>query len=418
MSAGSAISALQKELMTAHYQRALEAGSRGKPVVYVTAMFPVEIVKVFEPHVAVVYPENHAVNIIVSGAAEKMAEIAINKMSIDRMGCSYELANTGYLLTESFPGTYDVPDTLRRIPELARPDILLACNNQCDIVAEWYQNLSRMYGNIPVRVINVGNRYDGVINPLRLDYVKQQLLDVITLLEEHTGKSLDRDALIETAEKSNQAVKLWKEYLDCGKLIPSPITVFDGFYHMAPIVSERGTQAAVDYYRKLLDETEEAIDASSYAVQDERYRVLWDNLATWFNFGKLKRYLASRGIAVVGSTYLDIWKTVLDTSSFDSLLTSMAEAYCVMYTNLTINQRIDLWEKMVRDYQACGILFHDNRSCHTFSRLQGQIASALKDTFGRDFKTILFEGDMGLKERYQKHRFETAVETFFPHGAG
>lgn len=418
MSGRSAISAFQKEIMSDHYRRALEAQALGKPVVYVTAMFPVEIVKAFEPHIAVVYPENHAVNIIVSGAAEKMAEIAINRMSIDRMGCSYELANTGYLLTESFPGTYDIPGTLRNVPKLARPDILLACNNQCDIVAEWYQNLSRMYGNIPVKVINVGNRYDGVINPLRIEYVKKQLIDVIGLLEQQTGVSLDRDALIETAERSNQAVKLWKEYLDCGKLTPSPITVFDGFYHMAPIVSERGTQTAIDYYRKLLEETHSRIDASEYAVKDEQHRVLWDNLATWFNFGELKRYFASKGIAVVGSTYLDVWKTILDTSSFDNLLTSMAEAYCVMYTNLTIGQRIDLWEKMVIDYQAEGILFHDNRSCHTFSRLQGQIASALKERFGQDFKTILFEGDMGLKERYQKHRFETAIETFFSHGGG
>jgi len=376
-------------------------------------MFPVEIVKAFEPHVAVVYPENHAVNIIVSGAAEKMAEIATNQMSIDRMGCSYELANTGYLLTESFPDAYDIPPALNSVPKLARPDILLACNNQCDIVAEWYQNLSRMYGNIPVKVINVGNRYDGVINPLRIKYVKQQLIDVIGLLEQQTGVSLDRDALIETAQRSNRAVKLWRQYLDYGKHIPSPITVFDGFYHMAPVVSERGTQTAIDYYQKLLDETRGRIDASKYAVKEEQHRVLWDNLATWFNFGELKRYFASKEIAVVGSTYLDVWKTILDTSSFDNLLTSMAEAYCVMYTNLTINQRIELWEKMVIDYQAEGILFHDNRSCHTFSRLQGQIASALKDRFGQDFKTILFEGDMGLKERYQKHRFETAIETFF-----
>lgn len=413
MSNKSKISSMQKKIMTDHYQRAIDAQKQGKPVVYVTAMFPVEIVKVFEPHVAVVYPENHAVNIIVSGAVEKMAEIAINKMSIDRMGCSYVLANTGYLLATSSPDMYDIPDSLDSVPELAKPDILLACNNQCDVVAEWYQNLSRMYGNIPFRVINVGNRYDGVIDSMRISYVKDQILDVIHLLEQETGVALDRDALIETAEKSNKAVSMWKQYLDSGKSIPSPMTAFDGFFHMAPIVSERGTQTAIDYYEALVQETQAKSAASEYAVKDERYRILWDNLATWFNFGELKRYMASRGIAVVGSTYLDVWKKQFDTTSFDNLLTSFAEAYCVMYTNLTIAQRIDLWKDMVRDYNAQGILFHDNRSCHTFSLLQGQIAQALKEEFGDKFKSIIFEGDMGLKERYQKHRFETAIETFF-----
>jgi benzoyl-CoA reductase/2-hydroxyglutaryl-CoA dehydratase subunit BcrC/BadD/HgdB len=94
-------------------------------------------------------------------------------------------------------------------------------------------------------------------------------------------------------------------------------------------------------------------------------------------------------------------------------MTSMAEAYCEMYTNLTIEQRIGLYKKMVVDYSVDGVLFHDNRSCHTFSRLQGQIGDALQREFGEGFRTIMFEGDMGLEERFQKHKFETTIETYF-----
>jgi benzoyl-CoA reductase/2-hydroxyglutaryl-CoA dehydratase subunit BcrC/BadD/HgdB len=67
----------------------------------------------------------------------------------------------------------------------------------------------------------------------------------------------------------------------------------------------------------------------------------------------------------------------------------------------------------VIDYQAEGVLFHNNRSCHTFSRLQGQIAQALKEEFGEGFKAVVFDGDMGLQDRFQKHRFFTAIETYF-----
>lgn len=55
-----AVGILQKQLMGVHYARALDAKRDGRPIVYVTAMFPVEIVKAFEPHIATVYPENHA----------------------------------------------------------------------------------------------------------------------------------------------------------------------------------------------------------------------------------------------------------------------------------------------------------------------------------------------------------------------
>ena len=404
---------LQKQLMAQHYQKAVDAKKEGRPVVYVTALFPVEIVKAFEPHVAVVYPENHAVALIVKGMAERMAELAVQQRSLDALGCSYELANTGYLLATHGSHPQDVPVELQSIPVLPAPDILLACNNQCDIVAEWYQNISRMYGNIPFKVINVGNRYDGVIDRERIEYVKHQILDVIGLLEEQTGLALDRDILLEIAGRSNQAMGLWKRYLDSGKEIPSPITVFEGFYHMAPIVSERGSPEAIEYYQALLDETQERLEAKAYAVTPEKHRILWDNLATWFNFSELKRYLSGRGVAVVGSTYLDVWEKQFDTSGFDALITSLAESYCVMYTNLTIHQRIELWKNLVRDYTAEGVLFHNNKSCHTFSRLQGQIAEALKEEFGEGFKAIVFDGDMGLQERFQRHRFFTAIETFF-----
>ena len=413
MTAKSTVSQLQKELMARHYQKAFDAKQQGIPVVYVTALFPVEIVRAFAPRLAVVYPENHAVNLIVSGMAEELSSLAVARGHLDTMGCSYELANTGYLLALQDAGAKGVPEALKAAPYLPAPDILLACNNQCDVVAEWYQNLSSLCGNVPYRVINVGNRYDGLVDSVRVEYVRGQLLDVIALLEEKTGTALDRDRLLETARKANHAVGLWKRYLDLGKQVPSPMTVFDGFFHMALIVSERGTDEAVKYYQMLSDETEALMTAGKAAVSPERHRVLWDNLATWFNFGELKRTLAGRGVAVVGSTYLDAWKRQYDTSGFDALLTSMAESYCVMYTNLTLTERIAMWKQMVRDYSAEGVLFHNNRSCHTFSRLQGQIAEALKEEFGEGFKAIVFDGDMGLVDRFQKHRFFTAIETYF-----
>ncbi len=413
MNTGISIRAFQKKIMAEHYQRATENKLSGKPVAYVTATFPVEIARVFEPEIAIVYPENHAVALIVNGMAKEMAEIAEAQQSIDKMGCSYELANTGYLLETCFPKNGGKTEKFASVPNLPAPDILLSCNNQCEIVSEWFQNLSNMFGSIPFKAINVGNRYDGMIDNTRIQYVRKQIEDVIGMLENQTKTRFEQDKLIEISEKSNKATRLWRKYLDFGTNIPSPMTVFDGFYHMAPIVSERGKQVAVDYYQQLVEETEESIKTETSAVQPEAHRLLWDNLATWFNFGRMKRYMALKGIAVVGSTYLDVWKNELDTTSYDNLLNSIAKSYCSMYTNLTIQQRIALWKEMVVKYTAEGILFHNNKSCHTFSRLQGQLADALKKEFGDHFITIQFDGDMGLEERFQKHRFETAIETYF-----
>ncbi|MBT3813863.1 2-hydroxyacyl-CoA dehydratase [Candidatus Woesearchaeota archaeon] len=405
MTKPQSIGKVQRELITAHYQRANEAKAEGKPVVYVTAMFPVEIVKAFEPHLATVYPENHAALLISRGLAEDLASKATVGAHLDKMGCAYELVNTGYLLQ---PESALVDAKGRPISKLPEPDVLLACDNQCRVVSEWFANLGKLF-DATAYSVNVGDNYTGEESSRKTTYIRGQLEHVIAFLEEKTGTDLNQDKLLEVARQSNSAVKLWREYLELGKLTPSPVTSFDGFFHMAPIVSERGTQQAVDYYQQLLNET----DVNEGAVQPEKHRLLWDNLATWFNFGELKRYFSDRNIAVVGSTYLDVWKKELDTTSYDTLLDSMAEAYGTMYTNQTMDQRIDLWKEMVRSHRAEGILFHDNRSCHTFSLRQREIAKALKEEFGNQFRTIHFEGDQGLKERFQETSLKTKVETYF-----
>jgi benzoyl-CoA reductase/2-hydroxyglutaryl-CoA dehydratase subunit BcrC/BadD/HgdB len=404
---------LQGKLMSEHYQRALAAKSEGRPVAYVTAMFPVEIVKAFEPHLTTVYPENHAALLIARGQGQlvERAETA----GLDRMGCAYELYNTGYLL-EGLGGqdaAHLRDEKGRPIPKLAEPDILLACDNQCRVICEWFKHLSEIHGNRPYLMLNVGDRYDGSLEKGRVAYVRSQLEELIAWLEKITGRSLDRDYLLEVAELSRRAVELWKSYLDLGTASPSPVTAFDGFSHMALVVSERGTQQAIDYYENLIEATSELAGQGVSAVGNERHRLLWDNLATWFNFRELQEGFAKDGIAVVASTYLDAWRKELDTTSYDSLLDSMARTYATMYTNMTIDERVQTYFEMVSKYNADGVLFHKNLSCHTFSLRVDEIARRLEEHFGPEFRTVVFEGCQGISGRFQKHALDTGVHVHF-----
>ena len=404
---------LQGKLMAEHYERALNAKKDGKPVVYVTAMFPVEIVKAFEPHVTTVYPENHAVLLIARGQDQFVGRA--EGAGVDRLGCAYELYNTGYFL--SGQGQLDSQDLVdqrgRAVPKLPEPDVLLACDNQCRVICEWFKHLSEIAGDKPYKMINVGDRYDGLLGEERTSYIRKQLDDVIRLLEEVTGTKLDRDKLLEVAEKSRSALQLWQTYLDMGVMIPSPMTAFDGFYHMSLIVSERGKQQAIDYYQLLVEATQELADNKISAVGNERRRLLWDNLATWYNFREIKEYLAERNIAVVGSTYLDAWRKELDTFGYDALMDSAARTYGHMYTNMTIPDRIQLYIDSINKYKADGVLFHKNLSCHTYSLRVDEIAEKLEQHFGPEFKTVVFEGCQGISGRFQKYAFEMGVNVHF-----
>jgi len=408
-----AVHKYQGRLMDEHYQRALRAKEEGHLVAYVTALFPVEIVKAFEPHLVALYPENHAALMIARGQSQLVRRAEAE--GLDRMGCAYELYHTGYHLNGH--GRPDTPDLLdnkgRALFKLAEPDILLACDNQCRVICEWFKHISEMSGDKPYKMINAGDRFEGLLDRERVDYVKNQLEELIKWLEEQTGTDLDRDYLLSVADKAKQANFLWQEYLDLGAKVPSPVTAFDGFSHMALIVSERGKDQAVDYYEKLIEATLEAEKQNIYPVKEERHRLLWDNLATWYNFRELQNFFADNGIAVVGSTYLDAWRKDLDTSDYDALLESMAVAYSTIYTNMTIPQRISHYIEMVEKFTADGVLFHKNIGCHTFSLRVEEIADRLEKHFGKEFRSVVFEGCQGIEGRFQKHAFETGVTVHF-----
>jgi benzoyl-CoA reductase/2-hydroxyglutaryl-CoA dehydratase subunit BcrC/BadD/HgdB len=155
------------------------------------------------------------------------------------------------------------------------------------------------------------------------------------------------------------------------------------------------------------------VDNKISAVGHERHRLLWDNLATWYNFREIKEYLAERNIAVVGSTYLDAWRKELDTSGYDALMDSAVRTYGHMYTNMTIPDRIQLYIDSINKYKADGVLFHKNLSCHTYSLRVDEIAKKLEQHFGPEFKTVVFEGCQGISGRFQKHAFEMGVNVHF-----
>lgn len=111
---------------------------------------------------------------------------------------------------------------------------------------------------------------------------------------------------LEVLRLSKEAA-LWLEALERNKQNPAPITVFDQFIHMAPIVGLRGEARTVDFYAALLEEMDGRIARGIGAVKGERKRLLWDNLPIWYRLRYLAELPAERGIAVVASTYTNAW---------------------------------------------------------------------------------------------------------------
>lgn len=409
-----AVYAQQLKYIGAHYMGALEAKQNGIPIVYVTAGFPVELVRAFEPHLYIVYPENHAVLMTVKGQADKLVERA-EAEGLNRMGCAYELINCGYLLNGhgKIEAKYLLDEKGHPLPKLPEPDIILATDNQCRLICEWFKYVSDISGNKPYKMINAGDRYDGSLEKSRVEYVKNQMEEVISFLEEQLGFKMDKDKLLEVAKRSQEANTYWQKYLDLGRLKPSPISAFDAFAHLALIVAERGNQTAVEYYKALYEAALSAADQGIFPVRQEKHRLLWDNIATWYNFRELQDLFTKNDIAIVGSNYLNAWRGDVDVSNYENYMETMAKAYSTIYTNMTIPERINYYEKMVEEFSINGMIFHKNLSCHTYSLQTDLIAKSLEKNFGEDFRTVIFEGCQGISGRFQTHAFKTGVSLHF-----
>ena len=188
------------------------------------------------------------------------------------------------------------------------------------------------------------------------------------------------------------------------------MSAFDAFFHLALIVTLRGTQTAVDYYRALLKEMEERVAAGISAVPDERYRLLWDNLPVWYRTRWLSEKFAAHGACLVADTYTTAWCNHMQYLKEDHFLDSMAEGYTRIYLNISVDQMAENILQMIDKYNVDGLVMHSNRSCKPYSLGQYDIQKILQRQGAPP--TLLLEADMVDERSFSESQIETRIDAF------
>ena len=133
--------------------------------------------------------------------AEGLVESALDKVKlIEDMGydndiCGYARISLAYAAGE--------PTDARRMPQ---PDFLLCCNNICNMMTKWYENIARMH-NIPLIMIDIPFSNTVDTPEEKVDYLIGQFDYAIKQLEELTGKKFDEKKF---------AKSIWKEGHESG----------------------------------------------------------------------------------------------------------------------------------------------------------------------------------------------------------
>ena len=364
-----------KRLMTRHYGLARYAEG-AMPVAWVTSGAPVELLRAFGFYT--VYPENHGA---LCGARrmgpDLCAEAEAAGYALDL--CSYAKVDIGSALSGRTP-----------VGRLPRPDVLFCTDNICQTVLYWFKALAHEW-KVPLVVIDTPYVH-GEPDPAALDFVAGQLRDCVPVLEQAARRPFDEDAFARGLASSQRASRLWGEVLATLKAKPAPMTLFDAFVHLAPVVSLRGLPACERYYEGLLAELRRRAGEGVGAVPGERIRLLWDNIAVWFALKPMSRLLAESGAVLVAGTYTNAWAETSEHLDPSDPFGSLARAYGLIFLNRDLGYRLDLMERLGREYEVDGVIFHTARSCKPYSIGQLDIRKALSERLG--VPSVVLEADM------------------------
>ena len=380
--------------MMVYYMEAKSARISGRKVAWITSGGPVEPLIAMD--VIPVYPENHGAMIGASKMGTELCEKA-ESMGYSSDLCSYARSDIACATVNGGP-----------IGGLPRPDMLICCNNICGTVLKWYEVQAR-YFNVPLFIFDTPFCHVGYAEEARR-YVRSQLDEYVLFLEQACGRKMDSDHLKAVGKLSLEGQRLWQAVLATTANSPAPMTAFDAFYHLALIVTLRGTPLVIDYYTQLLEKMKDRVARGIGAIPNEKYRLLWDNIPIWPRTRWLSEKLASHNACLVADTYTSAWCGTTKYIDENNFFDSMAEAYTRIYLNIGVDEMARIVLEMVDTYKVDGIVMHSNRSCKPYSLGQYDIQKIVEKE--RGIPCLMIEADMVDERSFSESQVSTRIDAF------
>ena len=378
------------------YEDAHRAKAEGRPVAWVASTFPVETLLAMD--IFPVWPENYASLCAARQVSVRLCEVAESK-GFSKDLCSYARCGIGSLFEKE-----DLPEG-----GMPKPDFLFAATCACDTHFKWFQFASR-YFKVPLFLLDVPYNISGADSEhLEKTHIKSyisRLEELIDFLEKQTGTKLNKEKLRETTALSDRTSQLWMEIQDHRKTIPTPMDARDAFSAVFFMLCVPGTQMAVDFYERLRDEVKERAENRFGVIEDEKYRLIWDNLPLWFDLNFFG-YLNGLGAVVVAETFSHVWMGRLDPSK---PLESFARKYLPNFANCSVDGRIDLIENLVKDFSVDGVILPTNWGCRMMSIGETIVKETIYKRLG--VPSLIIDTDSSDWRSYNETQVKRNVEVF------
>lgn len=378
-------------LLARSYQEAWDAKEKGIPVGWSTSVFPQEIVESFG--LPLLYPENQAAGVAAKKESLGLQEAAEAKgYSIDL--CAYARTNFGVLING---GSENL--------NMPKPDFLCCCNNICNEVIKWYENIAREL-DIPLIMIDTAFNDEDEVSESRVKYFVEQFKYAIEQMEEISGKKFDPKKLEEVMEISAENGRLWKESMSMSTdVYPAPMNGFDLFTYMAVIVCYRGKKDTTEAFKLLKSELQEHIENGTTDNRaPEKYRIMMEGIPCWPYIGYKLKTFSKYEINMTGSVYPHAWALQYEKNDLEGL----ARAYSGMFNNVNLDKMTEYRVNALKDGNCEGAFYHMNRSCKLMSFIQYQMQRDVYEQTGIPYTG--FDGCQADPRAFAEAQFETRLQ--------
>lgn len=282
--------------------------------------------------------------------------------SANEVGLATEICSVHRLITGAF--------AKRLLPQ---PNAVLWTNIPCENSAKCGALLSRL-NDCPGFFLDHPYSH----TPEEVQYLVEELKNLISFLEEESGHKFDYNKLAESISESNKQIELCREISQLRKNVPSPLPSFTFIRVFMTNVLFGGQAKATVYLKALRDELVLKARKGIGIMMPERFRLMNMNLPPLYFTNSLENIFHDYGAIDVANPFFLNWQPgTLDSSQ---PLYSLAEK-CFMNPLMSICNSVsqplfDTLKQYVSDYQIDGAINYAHIGCASF----GGVSRLLRDT--------------------------------------
>jgi benzoyl-CoA reductase/2-hydroxyglutaryl-CoA dehydratase subunit BcrC/BadD/HgdB len=392
------------QFIRSDYQAGHEHKKNGKPVVWSCSLVEKDLFYAMGLHPF--YPEQFASLCAVRRKTRDSEKEAVRFARMAEQAgysadlCGYERVATGYILGGDLS---DAP-----LDGMALPDLLVTTSTGCDVRLKWFEDMARRL-KVPLFTLDRPERvYEAIMQPPKsheIRYYRSQIEDLLDLITEVTGTRYDPERLNECLDWSYKTNELRLEILELRKAVPSPMGCADGFATMYPGMYCSGTEKAYRFYRDLRDEVRARVDAGQGQIENEKFRLLWYGVPTWFNMGIFNYFENIGGVFAYETTYNpNPWPPRLHNDP----LTEMAVRTLAIGSSMNTSIRVIL--EQCREYSIAGGVLAYLLTCRHFYLPSLQLRLELERELG--IPSVLIESDLVDERSFSEAQIKTRMDAF------